>query len=369
MSAMKKIGLILALAALAAVSCTSGKDAYKPGRKVGEIYVTAQSGAKTVLVSLEGLWRVIPREGWMSTDVNGREGEGAFTVYYGSNESDFVKTNATRRGALVLQNLKTMVADTLYIIQQGTPDGTEYSSAPQDSYVEFIDTPLTRVEAVYANIRGCTNLHEVAEKISGSSAQLFFLTLDEESAARFVETYTLTWTSILRHRGLVIVNKSSLPIGATLSGDAPAHLSLELDGIAWQVAEFDAEAAALPQVMALLESGFNRPEAGAKWVIGGSFYYLSVMEAGYPATPSWYPSDPDDEAFLADIYAQTNNLTDCIWMSLRGYNPTWTLGDRSWRADYVYASNQVWNAAVDVRLLDAPVSGASHKAVRLTIKY
>lgn len=366
---MKKIVLILALAALSAVSCTSGKDDAKPGRKVGEVYVTAQSGAKTVLVSLEGLWRVVPQENWMSTDVNGREGEGAFTVYYGSNESDFVQTNATRRGAIVLRSLKTMVSDTLYIIQQGTPDGTEYASAPQDSYVEFVDTPLTRVEALYANIQGCTDIQEVSGMVNASSAQLFFLIWEDELAAAFEAEHADDWASLVRNGGLLIVNKSGLPAGASLFGAFPASLSQEIDGICWQVADFDEDATALPQLMSLLEGGFNRPGAGAKWVIGGSFYYYSVMEAGYPQTPSWYPSNPDDDAFLADIYAQTNNLTDCIWMSQRGYNPSYTSGDRSWRADYVYASNQVWNAAVDVRLTDAPLSGVAHKAVRLTIKY
>lgn len=369
MTTMKKIGLLLALAALAAVSCTSGKDDYKAGRKVGEIYVTAQSGAKTVLVALDGLWRVIPQEAWMSTDVNGREGEGAFTVYYGSNESDFVQTNKTRRGAIVLRNLKSMVSDTLYIIQQGTPDGTEYASAPQDAYIEFIDTPLTKVQALYANIRGNANLEEVAGKINASPAQLFCLIWDETLVEQFAAQYTGTWSSLVYDGDLLMVNKSELPEGLAIIQQDPASISLDLDDITWQLSDFDPEEASLPQLMSLLESGFNRPGAGAKWVIGGSFYYLSVMEAAYPQTPSWYPSHPDDEAFLADIYAQTNNLTDCIWMSHRGYNPTFTSGDRSWRADYVYASNQVWNAAVDVRLLDAPVSGASHKAVSLTIKY
>ena len=196
-----------------------------------------------------------------------------------------------------------------------------------------------------------------------------YFSKEDELAAAFEAEHADDWASLVRNGGLLIVNKSGLPAGASLSGAFPASLSQEIDGICWQVADFDEDATALPQLMSLLEGGFNRPGAGAKWVIGGSFYYYSVMEAGYPQTPSWYPSNPDDDAFLADIYAQTNNLTDCIWMSQRGYNPSYTSGDRSWRADYVYASNQVWNAAVDVRLTDAPLSGVAHKAVRLTIKY
>ncbi|MBO4446978.1 MAG: hypothetical protein J5764_02500 [Bacteroidales bacterium] len=369
---MKQIFITLSIAALALASvwsCSSnGIPEGKAGSRVGEIYLTAQSGAKTVLVTMDGLWRVIPQNDWITVDVKGREGEGAFTFYYSSNESDFVSTNPTRRGAIVIRSLTTMVSDTLCVIQQGTPDGKEYTSAPQDSYIEFVDASLTRMEVVYANLQGCGDISVAAGWINSGDAQIYCLIWENSSLGQLKEALADKFESTLSGN-LMIANRSGFSLSDVQSGDAPSRLSCKIDGISWQVADFDPQATALPQLVALLESGYNQPYSNSAWVIGGSFYYYSVMEAGYPDTPSWYPSDPSDNAFLADIYAQTNNLTDCIWMARRQFNPTWSADGKSWRADYVYVSNKVWNTAVDVRLLDAPVSGASHKAVRLTVKY
>lgn len=365
---MKRIALILSLAALA-LSCNNGSDASKPGRKVGEIYVTAQSGAKSVLVDLDGLWRVIPQENWMSVDVKGREGEGAFTVYYASNESDFVSTNSTRRGAIVIRSLKSMVSDTLYIIQQGTPDGVEYSSAPQDSYIEFEDVSLTRIKALYANLKGASDPQTAADWIMSSDANIFCLIWDEDYVSLLASILISEDVDVAYNGSFLIVNRSGKPATSWSILEYPAAFMREIDGVCYQVSEFERYSTALIQLTSLLDGGYNQPEANGKWVIGGSFYYLSVMEMGYPGTPDWYPVNPSDEAFLADTYAQTNNLTDCIWMSHRQFNPTYTEDGMSWRADYIYASNRMWNAAVDARLLDAPVSGASHKAVQLTVKY
>lgn len=368
MKVMKRIALILSLAALA-LSCNNGGDASKPGRKVGEIYVTAQSGAKSVLVELAGLWRVIPQENWMSVDVNGREGEGAFTVYYSSNESDFVNTNSTRRGAIVIRSLKSMVSDTLYIIQQGTPDGIEYTSAPQDSYIEFEDVTLTRIKVLYANLKGASDPQEVSDWIQSSDANVFCLSWDADFVSRLASILFEKSADVGYNGNFIIVNRSDKPATSWSILEYPAAFMREIDGVCYQISEFDRAATALSQISSLLDGGYNQPYANSKWVIGGSFYYLSVMEMGYPGTPDWYPANPSDEVFLADTYAQTNNLTDCIWMSHRQFNPTWSEDGKSWRADYIYASNKMWNAAVDARLLDATVSGASHKAVQLTVKY
>ena len=136
---MKKyIAIILGIALVC--SCTEKTETSKAGKRVGEIYVTALPGAKTVLVNQDGLWRVRTSADWISLDVNGREGPGAFTMYYASNESDFVNSNPSRRGAVIIESLRNMRADTLWLRQQGVPDGKEYSSSPQDSYIEFIDS-------------------------------------------------------------------------------------------------------------------------------------------------------------------------------------------------------------------------------------
>ena len=101
-------------------------------------------------------------EDWLSLDVNGRNGKGAFTFSYASNESDFANANPTRLGHIVIQNLNSMKADTLYVRQQGTPDGKEYESYDNSNYIEFIDAALNRVTVVYADFDGVTDAASVS---------------------------------------------------------------------------------------------------------------------------------------------------------------------------------------------------------------
>lgn len=359
---MKKIIVIL-YAALCLLSCSSGTDVPVAGKCIGEIYVTARSGAKSVLVDLPDLWSVKPQQEWISTDVNGRKGNGAFTIYYGSNESDFVVTNATRRGAVVIQNLTTMVADTVYIVQQGTPDGREYSSSPQDSYIEFVDTKLTRLKVTYANFRGCTDNGAVSAWLAACKSDVIAFAWTEEGISG------LQLENLLSFDHLGIINNSSFSVDRSEYGTNPHSLEMCLDGKVYEIADFDPEGNAILQLTDLLNRGYNRPDSETSWLIGGSFYYLSAMETGYPDTPSWYPTNPSDVIFEADRYAQSNNLTDCIWMSSRKFNPTFSSEGKSWRADYAYASYSVWNTAIDVKVNDIPLSGICHKSIDITIKY
>ncbi len=371
---MKKYIPILLLGALLAASCTEKTETSKAGKRVGEIYVTALPGAKTVLVNLDGLWRVRSSADWMSFDVNGREGTGAFTVYYGSNESDFVTSNPTRRGAIIIESLKSMKADTLWLRQQGVPDGKEYSSAPQDSYVEFIDTKLTSVTVRYANLDEATPDDLDALKAWMRDADVLCANGSRDFMWELIQDYLDVNTSYQAsiYKELFIVSKTDTLINLVQITD-PDVLAVRMGDLNLVVADFKSDTVGTANlssnVKALLASGYDTPGAGAKWLIGGSFYYYSAMETGYPDTPSWYPANPSDNVFLPDRQMQAANLVDCVWMSHRGFNPTYTDGDRSWRADYVYASTSLWNAATMVRVLDAPLPGMKHKPIEITIKY
>ena len=373
---MKKyIAIILGIAL--ACSCTEKTETSKAGKRVGEIYVTALPGAKTVLVNQEGLWRVRTSADWISLDVNGREGPGAFTMYYASNESDFVNSNPSRRGAVIIESLRNMRADTLWLRQQGVPDGKEYSSSPQDSYIEFIDSKLTSLTVRFADFgeAGAESAAAVNQWMKGvdvlccSGKLPLFFELNELDTED--ETDGHVWVNG-DGEGYAIY-ATGHPVESFKFLSEPNSCSAVIDGVNVMYADFLSDtlgtATLLEYAKTVLARGYDRPGAGAKWLIGGPFYYYSVMETGYAATPSWYPANPSDNAFLPDRQMQAAGLADCVWMANRGYNPTYTDGERSWRADYVYASSSLWNAATMVKVLDAPVAGMAHKAIEITVKY
>ena len=344
--------ILLITAAALCLSCENNREPeVKAGKNIGEIYVTAAPGSRSVLVSLDGLWRVRSCEDWISTDVNGRDGEGAFTFRYGSNESDFFVSNPVRRGAIVIQSLKTMTADTLYVRQQGVPDGKEYQSIPKDSYIEFLEGSFRSVSVLYANVQGA----------------------EEAAAGAWIASVGADINCIVWTDSLSISRKDGVPMDSEEQLTAPEAIVASGEGINLAVSDFgytpDNAAGYYQSIKSLLSRSYDKPGAGDLWLVGGSFYYLSVMEAGYPSTPSWYPADPSAEAFAADLYAQGANLTDCVWMTGRDFTPTWSTGGQSWRADYVYASVGAWTSVTSVKVLGTLAPGATHKAVLLNLKY
>ena len=85
------------IAALSLLSCKEMQQEPVPGKAIGEIYVTAAPGSRSVLVKLDGLWRVRSMESWLSTDVAGREGEGAFTFSFDSNSGKALSSSSRLR--------------------------------------------------------------------------------------------------------------------------------------------------------------------------------------------------------------------------------------------------------------------------------
>ena len=341
----------IALAALALASCKEVTQEPAPGKGIGEIYVTAAPGSRSVLVKLDGLWRVRPQETWISTDVEGREGEGAFTFRYESNESDFINFRPVRRGAIVIQSLSTMVADTLWVVQQGIPDGREYESRPQDSYIEFPEGQIETVTVLYANVKGAAAAG-IASWAASVKADVNCLITDDGLSVTLADGTPADVTGTMEEPAAVFAKAGRLNLALSDFGESPA-----------------AEDSYYNALVNLLSGSYDRPDAEENWLVGGSFYYLSVMEAGYPATPQWYPANPAAPDFAADRYAQGANLTDCVWMTRRDFTPTWTAAGKSWRADYLYASRSVWNAATLVQVLDNVPAGASHKAILIKIKF
>lgn len=345
-----KTVITITVAALALLSCKEMQQDPTPGKGIGEIYVTAAPGSRSVLVKLDGLWRVRPQESWLHTDVDGREGEGAFTFSYDSNESDFITFKPVRKGAIVIQSLGTMVADTLWVLQQGIPDGKEYESLPQNSYIEFPEGQIETLRILYANVKGAS-ASAIASWTASVGADVNCLIADD---------------------GLSITLKDGTSADEIGTLASPSALFAKARGLSLALADFGEgldDDAYYNAVVDLLSASYDQPDAEENWLVGGSFYYLSVMEAGYAATPSWYPANPAAAEFAADRYVQSSNLTDCVWMTRRDFTPTWTESGKSWRADYLYASHSVWNAVTLVRVLENVPAGASHKALEIKIKF
>lgn len=364
---MKKCLSFISVAMLCA-ACSSKIEQPDPGKGLGEIYLTAPAGSRTVAVNLDGLWRVSAVEDWIGLDVNGRDGNGAFTFSYTSNESDFSKVNPTRLGHIIIQSLGTMKADTLYLRQQGAPDGKEYESRNNSSYIEFMDAPLVRKTIIYADLDGADDASEVSAWISGLGADVLAAVCPASLAEGLATQFD---GHFVRKGNLMVICPAAVPeeVSSTLS---PASLTVMDGDVKYVVSDFGqaASASRYSQISALLADGYNAPLSTGKWVIGGTFWYCSAMESGYPMTPSWYPSDTSDPAFDADLYAWKNNLLDCVWMVSRDYTPTYTDAEgRSWRPSYVYASTEAWNAVTSVEVLDYPSDGMKHKPVKVTLKY
>ena len=362
------ISILLAVALLA--SCSTKIQQPDPGVAVGEIYLTAPAGSKTVAVDLDGLWRVSAIEDWLSLDVNGRDGKGAFTFSYSSNESDFANAKPTRLGHIVIQSLSSMKADTLYVRQQGTPDGKEYESYDNSNYIEFIDAALNRVTVVYADFDGVADAASVSAWIEETGVDVVAAVCPTTLAQALSELYP---EQSFSHEGLVFISTSQAADKVSQSV-SPASLTVKAGDITYVVADFGKEqnTSRYVQIRSLLENGYNAPLSQGKWFVGGTFWYLSAMETGYPFTPSWYPENPSDSDFDADRYVWKNNLLDCVWMVQRDYTPTYTDESDmsvSWRPSYVYASTQAWSTVVSLEVLDEPVIGMKHKPFIMTLKY
>ncbi|MBQ8839259.1 MAG: BACON domain-containing protein [Bacteroidales bacterium] len=338
----------LFLICIVALSCSKEQNLPSAGKCVGQIHVMAEAGHKSVLVSKEGLWKVCSRDSWITVDVQGREGLGAFTFTYGSNESDFISTRSTRKGAIIIESMAERTADTIYVVQQGVPDGKEYFSSPQDSYIEFIDGEASQMKVIYANFDGAVSLAAVQEWIASSDADVVAYIYD----------------------GFLDIAADEITDKGTI--EEPAAVVAEIDGINFVLSDFSDctdDYSRYDSLKSLLNQTYDRADAGKSWIVGGSFYYYSAFETGYPETPSWFPSDPQSVCFEADRYAHLMNLTDCVWMTRKNWTPTWESEGISWRPDYVYLSEYIWNRTTKVDIIDCGISGTTHKAICVTIKY
>lgn len=336
---MRKYIYVLIIAA-AAISCgKSGLD-IESGNVVGEIEVSASAGQISVSVETVGRWIVYEADNasWLSFDVQGGVGKGAFTASYQANLSSVVDAKSSRKARIVVTSEDYAKSDTLNIIQMGFYSDIRPSEVKQSEEIvlEYV-TPETRtLTIVYCSADGVT---------------------DQAALAQWAEQFHV----VACGNGFIRPAVGSEDKFAVCTVGDVNFVSADLGQVFNEGKEYET-------FVDIIEETYNAQNSPSKWVIGGQFYHFSMMQTAYPATPSWYPSDIDASEFDSDRYAWNNNLYDCLWMSERDFVATWTSETGSYMSDYVYVSRDVLATISEVQRLD-PVYGMTHNPIKITVKY
>ena len=300
-------------------------DPYTSGDYIAEIQLGATPGTVSVSIETNGTWRIESDQTWLKTDVTGRKGNGAFTVYYESNQSDVHEIRDTRVAKVAIRLEETMKTDTLVFVQRGL--------MPADKICEVTDDPAVKVEY------RLENLQEIVLVCCSSDGN--------GDVQSWIES---------QNADIVVLDGQ---VNGQVSG-------LNVVGCDFAGKSVDEEFEAF---RSMIQNTYNSgPDAGDDWIYAGQMYHLSAMQTDYATTPQWYPQSTEDPRLKSDIYAWQNNLYDCIWMYGQDYMTTWTDTEgNSYCADYVYASISVFAKVESVQLIQ--VEGLTHKAVRITLKY
>ena len=324
---MKKILFMVVMSALVC-ACTKNVeivDPYSSGVCVGEILLGATPGKVSVSVETKGVWRVESDQSWLKTDVDGRKGDGGFTVYYESNQSDVHDIRQARVAKVTIRVEDTMKTDTLVFVQRGLmPVSATYNV--QNDPALAIEYRIEKQQDVVLVCCSSQGEGDVQAWLETQNADIVVLDGEVEGSID----------------GLNVV-------GCNFEGKTADQ-------------EYD-------EFRTKIENTYNSgPYAGDDWIYAGQMYHLSAMQTDYQNTPEWYPQTITDARVRSDIYAWQNNLYDCAWMYTQDYITTWTNPEgNSFSADYVYASVSVFSKITSVELIEVP--GLDHKAIKIALKY
>lgn len=346
---MKKILIIIA-GTLYLISCDKSQlPELASGVVLDEMFLSAAPGKVSVSVETAGDWVVnLPEEaGWISLDVKGGSGNGAFTLSYQSNMSDASVLTSSRKAEVVISTKDNLRSDTLNVIQYGLKNTHEpcLCTGADHLQLEFEKREQKEVTVVYCSSEGLNDTSDLkswANKFDIVAAGDRFLVPDVGS------------------------NVYHGPDGISFVTADMSYLMKDNDETA-----FASDSTIYMAFKELIDTTYNALNSDPEWIIGGQLYHYSMMQAGYQSSPQWYPVDPMLPVFDTDRYAWANKLYDIVWLSSRDYIDTWTDPDtdRSYMADYVYVSRDVLARVYSVEVLDIPVAGMTHKPVKLTLKY
>ena len=324
---MKKILFMVVMSALVC-ACTKNVeivDPYSSGVCVGEILLGATPGKVSVSVETKGVWRVESDQSWLKTDVDGRKGDGGFTVYYESNQSDVHDIRQARVAKVTIRVEDTMKTDTLVFVQRGLMPVSATYNVQKDPALA-IEYRIENQQDVVLVCCSSQGEGDVQAWLESQNADIVVLDGEVQGSVK----------------GLNVV-------GCNFEGKTADQ----------EYEEFRSK----------IENTYNSgPYAGDDWIYAGQMYHLSAMQTDYQNTPEWYPQTITDSRVRSDIYAWQNNLYDCAWMYTQDYITTWTDGEgNSFSADYVYASVSVFSKITSVELIEVP--GLDHKAIKIALKY
>lgn len=316
--------LIVAVMFLASCSKQSSELIYKSGKCIDTHFVTSPAGSLSVLVDTKGVWRVDCDEPWVSIDVRGGQDRQAFTISWLSNESDILSLKPTRKADIIIRLDESMKADTLRLIQQGfvRKDYVVTYEEDPDLTLEYVRTTPTEVSILCCSADGST--HDDVLEWATNSADI-------------------------------------VVIGNEVIGEAEG---INIAGCDFSGLGADEEYEAFCNLISNTVN--SSPGAGLDWVICGQMYHYSMMQAGYPSTPTGY----EENDFRSDRHAWQSNMYDVVWMRQQDYVVTYTDEEGySYSADYMYVSSSLLAKIYDVELLDCPIDGMIHKPIRITLKY
>ena len=323
--------LTLSFAVLALCSCgKDGANGFSAGSCIALAEVGAEQGSLSVSVETSGIWRLGCSEDWLSFDVEGGNGNQAFTIFFDSNEPDILNLKQARTARIAISLDSDMVSDTLILVQRGFLGGSPGYKVSSDKRIslEFDSKAITEACFVCSSSDGLDDSAALRDWIASKGADAFVLDG---------------------------VAEGSLPGGLSIAGCNFKGMGPEEEYAAFKAA-----------VNASINSSY---EGSTRWIVAGQMYHYSSMQTGYPATPAWYPSDARGDDFLPDRFAWQNNLYDCAWMASHDFVITFTDDQgHAYSADYVYVSSAVLGMISSFELVDAPVAGMTHKAFVIRFK-
>ena len=338
---MKKFIYILAAVA-ALISCNGSDLEIQSGNVIGEMNVTAASGKVSVSVETVGRWIVYEADNadWISIDVAGGVGKGAFTVWYDANLSNVADIKEARKARIVITSEDYAKSDTLNIVQQGfnSVHVPSVVNPSKEIVLEYDETEVRTVSIVYCSADGVTDMQALTE---------------------WAESFDVVacGNSFL---------KPEVAAGESYAVCVYGDLNLVSEDLAAEPEEsVEQEYNAFVQIVEDTYNGYDSP---SKWIVGGQFYHYSMMQTSYQTTPSWFPADIEDPHFDADRYAWNNNLYDCLWMAERNFVETFASEGKAYMADYVYMSRDVLATVYTVEKL-GKVHGMTHNPIKITLKY
>lgn len=307
---------------IAAIICACSGNQDIPEVSSFDLDVTAPQGSLSFLVEANGVWTVEAQGEWISVDRSSAKDKAAFTLSYQANMPVSGEACEERVGKLLLTKSDMTSRMEISIHQFGLNTSPSYRASEGffgngGFSVEYYLPGYDVVSAIYCSSDGLTDRTALEEWLSSEE---------------------------LSDVDVKIVDRGQQTVSDML----------------FVFETFETAGNSYIQVKNFIE---NLPYAGRR-IVGGTFWYQSVMEVGCASTPENYPTSVMDAVFDADRYCWQNRWSDCIWLKYRDFTTTY---NESYRTDYIYADRNALTTVRDVQVLPVPVEGMLHNPLKIIL--